>query len=109
MLTVLTELGLEKEKWVASHQDRASTNVLALRLLKEGNDKSCIGVNPARNDCMAHSLSNAGKEATKGSYDNNGKKESNLHNVQKISAKLIIAQSSTVCTACAQTINCTIG
>ena len=55
--TIINELDLRLEYWLASQQDRASTNSLALRKLKETE----IGANQTRNDCCLHKFSNAGK------------------------------------------------
>ena len=55
--TITGNLELDVRNWVSSQQDRASTNSSALRKIRE----TIAGANPTRNDCVSHTLSNAGK------------------------------------------------
>ena len=55
--TITGDLGLHVKNWVTSQQDRASTNLCALRKIRD----TVADANPTRNDCVSHTLSNAGK------------------------------------------------
>ena len=55
--TIKYDLGLDVRYWYTSQQDRASTNLAALRKIKVNVNEA----NPTRNDCCAHTFSNCGQ------------------------------------------------
>ena len=54
---IMLRLGLQLESCMALQQDRASTNKLALKRIKDIHDNT----KPTENDCNSNTLSNTGK------------------------------------------------
>ena len=60
--TFVGRFNLDLKDWLNSGQDRASTNKLAIKSIKESNEGFLKDANPTRDDCIPHTLNNCGKQ-----------------------------------------------